>query len=299
MDLRQLRTFHAVAELGSLSKASDRLRIAQPALSRQIKLLEHDLGMPLFVRHGRGMVPTEAGRTLFERTSGIVRRLEQAREEVMTAASGPSGRVVVGLVPTVSVPLAARLVRRVTEEHPGVLLCIVDAYGGHLVDWLHRGEMDLAVTYGPAHSLHLPVETVRRDVLMAVGAVAGPLASQTEVSIEWLASQPLILPSAPHGLRSLVDSVMAEHHLSPNVRVEADSFGVLLEVVGAGIGCTLLPSYAVADGLRRCELIAIPVRPALTRELVLAMPSQHSASAAVRTVAALIREEVGEIDQTG
>ena len=120
MDLRQLRTFSCVAELGSLSKASDTLRVAQPALSRQIKLLEHELRAELFTRNGRGMVLTEAGRLLLARTGGIVRQIDQIRDDIQSSGGPPSGRVVLGLVPTVSCVLSARLARRTVESFPGI-----------------------------------------------------------------------------------------------------------------------------------------------------------------------------------
>src|SRR5258705_118466 len=82
MDLKQLRTFRAVAELGSLSKAADRLRAAQPALSRHIKLLEHELRVELFVRNGRGMLLTSAGRMLLDRTTGLIRQIEQVSDDL-------------------------------------------------------------------------------------------------------------------------------------------------------------------------------------------------------------------------
>jgi DNA-binding transcriptional LysR family regulator len=85
MDFRQLRTFSCVAELGSLSKASDTLRVAQPALSRQIKLLEHELRADLFTRNGRGMVLTDAGRLLLARTAGIVRQIDQIRDDIQSS----------------------------------------------------------------------------------------------------------------------------------------------------------------------------------------------------------------------
>src|SRR6476646_7411345 len=154
MDFRQLRTFSCVAELGSLSKASDTLRVAQPALSRQIKLLEHELRVELFTRSGRGMVLTEAGRLLLARTSGIVRQIDQIRDDIQSAAGAPSGRVVLGLVPTVSCVLSARLARRTVEAYPGISLCIVESYSGHLIEWLHRGEMDLAIIYGTPADRH-------------------------------------------------------------------------------------------------------------------------------------------------
>jgi len=90
MDLKQLRTFRAVAELGSLSKAADRLRAAQPALSRHIKLLEHELRVELFVRNGRGMLLTSAGRMLLDRTTGLVRQIEQVRDDLQSASGKPS-----------------------------------------------------------------------------------------------------------------------------------------------------------------------------------------------------------------
>ena len=155
MDIRQLRTFSCVAELGSLSKASDTLRVAQPALSRQIKLLEHELRAELFTRNGRGMVLTEAGRLLLARTAGIVRQIDQIRDDIQSSGGPPSGRVVLGLVPTVSCVISARLARRTVESYPGISLCIVESYSGHLIEWLHRGQMDLAVIYGPSVDLHL------------------------------------------------------------------------------------------------------------------------------------------------
>src|SRR6476661_8254754 len=153
MDLKQLRTFRAVAELGSLSKAADRLRAAQPALSRHIKLLEHELRVELFVRNGRGMLLTSAGRMLLDRTTGLIRQIEQVSDDLKSANGNPSGRVILGLVPTVSAVLSGRFARRVINEFPDVSLRIVESYGGHLVEWLHRGEMDLAIIYGPAVDL--------------------------------------------------------------------------------------------------------------------------------------------------
>ena len=105
-----------MAELGSLSKASDTLRVAQPALSRQIKLLEHELRAELFTRNGRGMVLTDAGRLLLARTAGIVRQIDQIRDDIQSAGGPPSGRVVLGLVPTVSCVISARLARRTVDK---------------------------------------------------------------------------------------------------------------------------------------------------------------------------------------
>jgi len=300
MELRQLRTFRAVAELGSLSKAADNLRIAQPALSRQIKLLEHELRTPLFVRNGRGMALTDAGKLLLARIGGLVRQLEQVRDDVASLSGAPSGQVVLGMVPTVSTVLASRLAQAVLRDRPGISLRIVESFGGHLLEWLHRGELDLAVIYGRGPDLHLRTETLARDELMAVGGRGSGLSKRKGVSIEWLARQPLILPSPPHGLRTLIDTAAAKRKLSLNVLLETDSFRVQVDVVENGQGFTVLPPSAIFRELRQGRLEAAPITaPRLRRELVLAFPTGRAPSLATEAIAGLIRAEVAALDKDG
>ena len=109
MDIRQLRTFVHVAELGSFSKAADRLHIAQPALSRQIRLLESELKAALFIRHGRGVRLTDAGTLFLDRASGILRQIEQARADVAAEAGDVSGEVSIGVPPSVGIVLTGHL----------------------------------------------------------------------------------------------------------------------------------------------------------------------------------------------
>jgi DNA-binding transcriptional LysR family regulator len=293
MDIRQLRTFSCVAELGSLSKASDTLRVAQPALSRQIKLLEHELRAELFTRNGRGMVLTDAGRLLLARTAGIVRQIDQVRDEIQSAGGPPSGRVVLGLVPTVSCVISARLARRTVDKYPGISLCIVESYSGHLMEWLHRGEMDLALIYGPSTDLHLTVQSLGRDPIVAVGPRGSGLAQRKQVDIGWLLKQRLVLPSHSHGLRALIEQAAAKKKLKLDVKLEADSFRVLTSLVEEGLGYSLLPPSSVrnevADG--RLEAAAI-AKPAPMRELTLASPIDHPGSTAITLVSELLRDEL-------
>jgi DNA-binding transcriptional LysR family regulator len=293
MDIRQLRTFSCVAELGSLSKASDTLRVAQPALSRQIKLLEHELRAELFTRNGRGMVLTDAGRLLLARTAGIVRQLDQVRDEIQSAGGPPSGRVVLGLVPTVSCVISARLARRTVDKYPGISLCIVESYSGHLMEWLHRGEMDLALIYGPSSDLHLTVQSLGRDNVVAVGPRGSGLAQKKQVDIGWLLRQRLVLPSHSHGLRALIEQAAAKKKLKLDVKLEADSFRVLTSLVEEGLGYTLLPPSSVRNEVAsdRLETAAI-AKPAPMRELTLASPIDHPGSTAITLVSELLRDEL-------
>ena len=300
MDIRQLRTFSCVAELGSLSKASDTLRVAQPALSRQIKLLEHELRAELFTRNGRGMVLTDAGRLLLARTAGIVRQIDQVRDEIQSAGGPPSGRVVLGLVPTVSCVISARLARRTVDTYPGISLCIVESYSGHLMEWLHRGEMDLALIYGPSSDLHLTVQSLGRDPIVAVGPRGSGLSQKKQVDIGWLLRQRLVLPSHSHGLRALIEQAAAKKKLKLDVKLEADSFRVLTSLVEEGLGYTLLPPSSVRSEVAsgRLETAAI-AKPAPMRELTLASPIDHPGSTAITLVSELLRSELTACREEG
>jgi LysR family transcriptional regulator, nitrogen assimilation regulatory protein len=299
MDFRQLRTFSCVAELGSLSKASDTLRVAQPALSRQIKLLEHELRTELFTRNGRGMVLTEAGRLLLARTSGIVRQIDQIRDDIQSAQGLPSGHVVLGLVPTVSCVLSARFARRCVETFPGISLRIVESYSGHLVEWLHRGEMDLAILYGRSADLHLTVQSLGRDSIVAVGPRGCGLARKKSVDMGWLLRQRLVLPSHSHGLRALIEHAAARKNIKLNVQLEADSFRVLTSLVEEGLGFALLPPSSVHGEVADGRLEAAGISKPMTRELIVASPVDRPSSTATVAVTALLREEVAACRKEG
>jgi len=300
MDLKQLRTFRAVAELGSLSKAADRLRTAQPALSRHIKLLEHELRVELFVRNGRGMLLTSAGRMLLDRTTGLVRQIEQVRDDLQSASGKPSGRVILGLVPTVSAVFSGRFARRVLTNFPDVSLRIVESYGGHLVEWLHRGEMDLAIIYGPAVDLHLQVQSIGREDIAAVGPPGSGLTRKKHVDLKWLVKQNLIVPSISHGLRALLEKAAAREKLTLNPMIEADSYRAQISLIEEGLGYTLLPPSAIRAELaaQRLEMAAL-VSPSISRELILASPTDHPASIATTTIAALILSEIEQLSKEG
>lgn len=292
MDLKRLRTFLMVAESGSLSRASDRLRIAQPALSRQIRMLEDELGFQLFIRSGRGMTLTGRGALLLERVSGLIEQLEATVDDVRSLPDEPTGRVTLGLIPTVSFVVAGRIAVRAARELPQVSLRLVEGYAGHLIDWLHRGEIDLAVLYGPAADLHLRLTDLMFEELVLVGP-ADDGAGEAALPVAALAGRDLILPSHPHGLRIVVENAAAKAGVAINVRFEADSFHALKEMVAAGLGHTVLPLSAFyreqTEGVFRLTRLT---KPKVARQLVLALPSGRMETAATGAVHRLILDEI-------
>lgn len=292
MDLKQLRTFLRVAEVGSLSQASDRLRVAQPALSRQIKMLETEVGVPLFARHGRGMKLTEAGRQLLEHVGAPLRQLENSFDEVRSSAKRIEGRVALGMTPTISFILAGRLAKRVAKELPGVSLRIVEGYGGYLVEWLQRGEIDATVVYGPASDLHLRVTELLFERLVLVGPRDCALDADEPVSFKALAGMELVLPSKPHGLRAVVDNAAYKSKTALNIRFEADSFLVLKDLVQEGLGFTILPTSAFKKHQLGTDFRIAPlIRPKVIRHIVMASRTDHVPNRATVAVEKLLLDE--------
>lgn len=299
MDLRQLRTFIMVAESGSLSQASDRLRLAQPALSRQIKLLEHELGFDLFVRSSRGMQLTQHGSALLSRVMGPIKQLDDSVEDVRSLVAEPTGHVVLGCIPTISNVAAGRIAVRVARELPQVSLRIVEGYAGHLIDWIHRGEVDIAMLYGPASELHLRMSDIMFEELVLVSP-SHDAPDEDELPLSALGDLNLVLPSRPHGLRLLVEGAAAKVGITINVKYEADSFRVLKEIVAAGLGHTVLPLSAFhrekhEELLRLTQL----VKPRISRHLVMALPAGRADTRATTAVRNLALDEITRMVANG
>src|SRR6478752_2955682 len=148
MDLKQLNAVVAVADTGSVTRAAEILHIVQPAVSRQIHLLEQELGSELFERSRQGMRLTGSGRKLVERARRALAELERARAEIRPVTDELTGLVTVGLLASTAELLAADLVRDVRDRYPGVALRITAGYAGHLREWLEDADVDMALLYG-------------------------------------------------------------------------------------------------------------------------------------------------------
>lgn len=300
MDFKRLNYFLKVAELGSLSRAADRLRIAQPALSRQMSLLETEVGAPLFERHRRGMALTSEGEQLRSRTAGPMRQIALAMDDLRSLGEGTAGHVAFGMPPTASYVLAGPLARRVAQKAPNLALRIVEGYAGHLIDWLQRGEIDIAILYGPAADYRLSASELLLEELMLVGPPDCGLRPDKPVPFSILAELPLVLPSHPHGLRVVVDNMAAKRKIKLDIRFEADSFTLMKELVETGLGYATLPLSSFNREARTDRLQYAPiVNPRVTRQFMLAMQPGTGHSRATYKLATLIRQEIVALVEAG
>ncbi|UVL81092.1 LysR substrate-binding domain-containing protein [Pseudomonas putida] len=285
MDVVQLKTLIHVAELGSLSKASDRLHVAQPALSRQIRQLEKELGVYLFERHGRGMEITAAGLEVLERATRIMDELESIRTSVAGGRAAFRGMVAIGTTPTIAEIVTVPLVQRIRDTHPDLSIRFSSAFSGYLLDWLQRGELELAISYDPQPLHTLRIEPVMMENLVLVGPPEARLNLDTAVSFAELANEQMVLPSPRHGLRKIMDQCALERGFKITTSVEADSFGAMIDLVRHGFGYTALPLASIYSRLDDGSLCAAPlVDPTPMRKLVLVLPADRQVSPATRYV---------------
>ena len=285
MDVVQLKTLIHVAELGSLSKASDRLHIAQPALSRQIRQLEKELGIYLFERHGRGMAITDAGREVLAHATRIMEEMESIRSSVAGGRAAFRGSVIIGTTPTIAEIVTVPLVRKIREAHPDLSIRFSSAFSGYLLDWLQRGELELTISYDPPPLHTVRIVPVMMERLLLVGPPSAGLQLDTPVAFSSLDEQELVLPSARHGLRLILNNCAQEVGITLRTQVEADSFGAMIDLVRSGFGLTVLPLASIWSQLQNGNLCAAPlVDPVPTRKLVLVFPADRRVSPAAKYV---------------
>ncbi|HYZ63576.1 MAG TPA: LysR family transcriptional regulator [Acetobacteraceae bacterium] len=295
MDTRALRYFQAVAEFGSYSRGAEFLRISQPAVSRQIRGLEQDLGCALFVRHSHGVSLTEAGRTLLERSQAILRQFEQAREAVRSGESGASGTVTLAVPPAAGTFLVPELTRRFGALFPGVFLKIAAGFSVYIHEWLVRGRVDAACLHDPVPQPGFVVTPLAREEVFLVGKAGLWAPPRGHVRTQDLADVPLILPARPNASRRLLDSWLARRGVRLNVRVEADDHLIIRALVRDGLGCSLLTQGAFLADLRLGELQAWPFRPRAYWGLALMETPAERRSRPVAALGELVRETVRDL----
>jgi LysR family nitrogen assimilation transcriptional regulator len=300
-DLKQLQLFTAVAEFGSFSRAAVALSVSQPVISRQIKALEEELGVSLLYRNGRGIVLTEAGKLLENYASAILEQASRAKTELAALRSNPRGTIVIGMPPSVGVVLTAPLVRSFRGAFPQISMRVMEGFSGHLLEWLVMGKIDVAVLYNAPRMNNLLAEPLLREELFLLGARddQSPL-GEGPVEASVLAKLPMILPARPHGLRLLLDQVLGEANIEPQIALEIDAMPSTLRLVESGIGYTILSYSSVHHLVGEGRISYWRVKnPPLERELILATSSQRPTTTAIRALTVHIREEVKALRKLG
>ncbi len=293
MNLTQLRTFVRVAEMGSFSKAAIELDIAQPALSRQVRLLETDLRVALLQRTGRGVVLTEAGKRLFEHAVGILQLVARAREDLGTNRDEATGRIVVGLPPSMGRMLTLPLVKQFEAALPKARLAIVEGLSTHIVEWISIGRVDLGLIHNPDANPAIETIHVLDEPLCLVSAGKPGKAASRPLAFAELVMQPLVVPEQSHAIRKLLETQAALAGLKLNIAYEVSSVQAILELVRHGHGhAVLAPSAVAASGLAAALRVRPLAEAVLTSTLCMAVSAHKPMTPLVRQASRLLRELV-------
>ena len=285
------KLFIDAAELGSLSKVALAYGTSQPHISHQISELEQEYGGRLFQRTGRGVVLTEFGQRIAPEVRAWLASTEQLANDVRTSAGTPIGKVRLGSLPSTAHPLVSTLHRQLNERYPLIQLSVREGQGAQLETWLEDGSVDLAILYrtsaSPANGDIYLVETST----YLVGAAGDPLIARKTVPFSALHNLPLVLFCRPSSWRNHLEQMSAEHKVSLNVALEADSLSLQTRIASEGGIYALLGPYAIAAASNDCPLQSSKlVDPVVTRHIALAMSRHGNLSLACRTVMQLLRE---------
>lgn len=293
MDLKQLEYFVRVAELGSFTKASQALDVAQPALSRQVRLLEVELRQSLLVRNGRGATPTEAGKLLLQHGRGILHQVERAREELGRVRGSLAGRVAIGLPPSLARVLTVPLTRAFRAQLPEASISISEGLSATMQEWLQTGRLDIALLYNAQPATDIEIAPLQDEDLLLVQPRPPGLAEEPPpppIALADVSLLPLVIPSRPNAIRMHVESEMANIGCRPTVALEIDGVSAILDLVADGAGCALLSRNAVASSIRPSAYQTRTISPPLRTRLCLATSSQRHATLTQQSTMALIRQ---------
>ena len=294
MDLKQLEYFVRVAELGSFTRAAQVLGVAQPALSRQVRLLEVELRQNLLVRNGRGAIPTEAGQVLLEHGRGILHQLDRAREELARVRSGLAGRVAVGLPPSVARMLTVPLTRAFRQQLPDAQLSISEGLSSAMLENLRSGRLDIAVLYNPGLPSGVELHPLTEEELQLVQPRPPGLQEDPPpppVTLAEVAQLPLVIPTRPNAFRTHLESAMAEQGCTPRIALEIDGVSAILDLVADGAGCAILPRNAVMRSIRPSAYRLRSIGPPTLRiALAMAVSAQRPITLTQQATLGLLRE---------
>jgi LysR family transcriptional regulator, nitrogen assimilation regulatory protein len=300
MNLKRLSYFLRIAELGSMNRASEVLHVAQPALTRQIHLLEKELGAVLFTRTARGMQLTREGEQLRAEVIGPLRQLDFAFQNARLPAGKVEGSVSLGMPSSVRCVLAHPLISRVAAAEPGIKMRIIEGQTDHLVEWLIAGQIDIALLYGPSPDHRIIDRGMVVEDLMLVGSRESALSPDKPVNFKRLSRFPLILPGSRHGIMSTLEKNAYITKTNINIILRIDSFELTKQLVMSGAGYTILPCSAFITeheaGLVTYTRIENPV---LTRQIVTAATEQCRVPRIISRLDVLIQQEISVLAASG
>ena len=292
LDLRRLRSFVQVAELQSFTKAATMARVAQSALSRQIRELEAQFGEPLFYRTGHGASLTSFGLEIMPRVKALLLQADQLAQDIQAGQAVPAGDVSLAVLASLGPVLLTPLLDRVRHQFPGIRMRIVEGLAHHIEEWLTTGRVDIGILYETSRYRVPTSEVLFTPDMYLVARRGDRRVPDGTVPLKGISTLPLILPAPPNYHRALIERACTVNRVPLQISFEMDSTLSVVELVSLGGSYTILPLHAVIRHVKSRKVQASRIiRPAITRRVMLATPSQRPMSRATTEIVRLAREE--------
>jgi LysR family transcriptional regulator, nitrogen assimilation regulatory protein len=296
MDLRQLRYFVGIVQAGSLSRAADHLHVAQSAISHHLAILESELEKELVTRGPKGIVLTDAGRILYRHAEAILRHVESAKHDAMSALNIPSGRVAVGFPITLANILGYELLARVRNAYPQILLYLTDGSGALLRERLVNGRLDIAMLFASRPERGLVIEPLLSEELFYATADS----DTSPIRIADAAQSPLIVPGPGSGSQRATQDAFEKHGLTITSIAEIETLTTLRRAIASGIGNAILSWSALYDSEGKTTLNYRRFADAkLMRTVALCFSEMGERSPAIEAVALTLKSLVHEMVEGG
>jgi LysR family nitrogen assimilation transcriptional regulator len=242
MNIRELKNFIRIVEVGSLSRAALSLNIAQQALGLQVRNLEAEFKRTLLVRHSRGVQPTDAGRLLAAHARQILHEIDKTYAAIAELDT-QAGHVALGMTTSINDTFLAKLFRLCRERHPHIRVDITESNSSRLARMAQSGELDLACLFGDGHIRGLGQELLLKDEWMLVSSGVKP--TSADVSFSELESLPLVLPSRTSGMRQRLEQEARSRGFELKVVLEVQSGTLMRQLLENGVGHSVLPFLSV------------------------------------------------------
>lgn len=307
LDIRQLRYFLAIVEEGSISRAAERLGVAQPSLSQHVIKLEHELGGPLLNRTPRGISPTEIGILLLEHARTILHNVTVAQEDVRQHGEVQRGHVSFGMPSSVSLILTIPLVESARERLPKVSLHVAAAMSGHIRGWLENQSLDVGILYNATNLRHLDIREIMTEdlyLIAAPGRIHGNVDAdgilKRHIRLSDVSDYDLVLPSQSHGLRGIIERFARISGSRLNVVVELDVLTQIKSLVARNPIFSILSLAAVHEELKQGRLVAARiVDPPIRRSVNLVRNPNRMVTRASKEVENLVVEIMLDLTRKG
>lgn len=301
MNLRQLKYFLGVVDAGNMTRAAEQLHVAQTALGMQIKQLEDSLGVPLLVRHSRGVTATKAGAILRERAVTILNLVEETRKEVLASQQIDIEPVRVGITPALMMMVGTEIALAAREQLPHVSLSLIEAMSHVLSEALTRGEVDYILCYDVPELPQFRRIAILQDDLVLV--TLPDQAPGKPIRFSDVLDRALAMPEEGDTVRTAVTRAAREMNRELNVAYEVRSIPAMKNLVSCGAAVSILPYFSVIDELRGGKLDARQiVEPSIRRTLFIASLQQRAASKndndltnAIRSSLRIVTEALGPL----